>query len=121
MAYGTNKKTLYFIFLSVFLVLTLTVSVYAEDPDVDLLDLPNALATVLGIDTVSAGVMLAIFVIAPFNVCLLLYRKIGTIAIILNFIFLGFFTSIGWIPNWTILLVALILAGLYAVKIKGMI
>ena len=114
-----NRKQI--VFILVLLALTLIVPVYAEDPDVDLLDLPQGLADHIGIDTTSAGIMLAILLIAPFNVCLLLYRKIGTIAIILNFIFLGFFTSIGWVPNWTILLVALILAGLYALKIKGMI
>jgi len=109
------------VFLGVLLALTLIVPVYAEDPDIDLLDLPQAFGEVIGISTVSAGIFLSVLLILPFNLCLLYWKKGATISIILNFIFLGFFTSIGWLPNWTILLVALIISGLYAIKIKGMI
>ena len=94
---------------------------YAEDPDIDLTDLPNALGDQLGISSFSAGIILTALLLFPFNMVLLLWSKGGTIAIIVNFVFLGFFTSIGWIPNWTVLLVGLIIAGLYATKIKEMI
>lgn len=107
------------LFLVLLLVVTLILPVYAEEADIDLLQLPTDLGNSLGISTTTAGVILAVLLVAPFNICLLLGKKMGTIAIILNFVFLGFFTSIGWIPNWTILLVALIIAGLYAVKAKG--
>jgi len=103
------------------LLLTLIVPVYAEDSDIDLSDLPATLGNSLGISTVSAGVFLSVLLILPFNLCLIFWKKGGTALIIVNFIFLGFFTSIGWLPNWIVLLVALILAGLYAVKIKDMI
>ena len=107
--------------ISLIFVSILTVSVYAEEPDLDLLDLPRAFGEQINISTFSAGLILTMFLISPFNVCLLLWPKSGKMAIILNFVFLGFFTSIGWIPNYTIILVGLIIAGLYAVKIKGMI
>jgi len=93
--------------------------VYAEEPDVDLLDLPRVLGETLGISTLSAGLILSILLVLPFDLCLITWSKSGKIAIILNLVFLTFFTSIGWIPNWSILIVILILAGLYAGKTKG--
>lgn len=112
----------YILPLFLFLVVTLIFPVYAEETeDIDLYELPSALGTSLGISTVSAGVFLSVLLILPFNLCLMFWKKGGTSLIIVNFIFLGFFTSIGWLPNWTVLLVALILAGLYASKIKDMI
>jgi len=110
-----------FVFLGVLLLLTLIVPVYAEDSDIDLSDLPATLGNSLGISTVSAGIFLSVLLILPFNICLIFWKKGGTSLIIVNFVFLGFFTSIGWLPNWTVLLVALILGGLYATKIKDMI
>lgn len=114
-------KTIFLSFFLVFLVLTLTIPhIYAEDPDFDLLDLPREFGERIGMSTFSAGLILTMLLIAPFNVCLILWPKSGKIALILDFMFLGFFTSVGWIPNYTIILVGLIIAGLYAVKIKGM-
>lgn len=112
-------KKLFILGLLFFSFLYVACPVYAQDdPDLDLLDLPSALADQLGITVFSAGLILTALLLFPFNLCLLLWSKGGTITIIINFVFLGFFTSIGWIPNWTVILVALIIAGLYATKLK---
>lgn len=114
-----NKALIIFLFAFLTLVCSINI-VFAEDPDINLLDLPEALGDQLGISTFSAGMLLTALLIFPFDMCLILWKKGGIIAVIFNFVLLGFFTSIGWIPNWTVLLVGLIVAGLYATKIKEM-
>lgn len=119
------KRLTFQVIVCVFLVLSLVPNVHAEDgpSDVNLLDLPKNLADALGIP-LYAGKLLtcAVFVFWLFLPTIVFGRKtehLVQVFILEGFLLLGFFIAIQWIEFWYMLVYVLIVAGLWATKMKG--
>ena len=122
---GKMKRLIFPIIVCVFLVLSLVPNVQAEDEsgDVNLLDLPKNLADALGIP-VYAGKLLtcAVIVFWLFLPTIVFGRKMEhfvQVFILEGFLLLGFFIAVQWIEFWYMLVYVLIVAGLWASKMKG--
>ena len=116
-------KPRYILSLSLFfLVLTLIIPVYAEDdePDVNLLNLPEQLGNAWGISTFAAGIFMSTIMFFTFLFPLIIWRKSGLIVLIVGFGIMGFCIAVGWLPYWIMLLISLLIAAMYASTIKKM-
>ena len=89
------------------------------NPDINILDVPYQFGTKLGISTDSAGVILSALFLFPVSMILLLWKKGGIIALILNLAILGFFTSITWLPIWITILIAIVVVALQGLKMRN--
>ena len=115
-------KNRYILSLSLFfLVLTLIIPVYADDePDINLVNLPEQLGDAWGISSFAAGLFMSTIVLFAFLLPLVVWRKTGLITLIVGFSIMGFCIAIGWLPYWIMLLIFLLTAALYASTIKKM-
>jgi len=85
--------------------------------DINLLNLPVILAERLGISTF-AGQLLASCI---FGLTFLLPLAIwGSFVptLIMGIMLLGFFVAIQWLPSWTMILICLLIAGLYGLRMR---
>lgn len=102
-----------------FLVLTLIIPVYADDePDINLVNLPEQLGDAWGISGFAAGLFMSTIVFFAFLLPLVVWRKSGLITLIVGFSIMGFCIAIGWLPYWIMLLISLLIAAMYASTIK---
>ena len=102
-----------------FLVLTLITPVYADDePDINLVNLPEQLGDAWGISSFAAGLFMSTVLLFAFLLPLVVWRKTGLITLIVGFSIMGFCIAIGWLPYWIMLLISLLIASMYASKIK---
>ena len=115
-------KTRYILSLSLFfLLVTLIIPVYADDePEVNLVNLPEQLGDAWGISPFAAGLFMSTIVFFAFLFPLIIWRKSGLIVLIVGFSTMGFCIAIGWLPYWIMLLISLLIAALYASTIKKM-
>ena len=114
-------KLRYILPLSLFLVLTLIIPVYADDePDINLINLPEQLGDAWGISSFAAGLFLSMILFFAFLFPLVIWRKSGLITLIVGFSIMGFCIAIGWLPYWIMLLISLLIAALYASTIRKM-
>lgn len=115
-------KTRYILSLSLFfLLLTLIIPVYADDePDVNLVNLPEQLGDAWGISSFAAGLFMSTIMFFAFLLPLVVWRKSGLITLIVGFSIMGFCIAIGWLPYWIMLLISLLIAALYTSTIKKM-
>jgi hypothetical protein len=91
--------------------------------DVDLLDLPANVAAYFGIDTFSAGILVS-GVIMIFGVIIVGFTvrksQAATYAILATtFVLMGFTVALGWLPVWTMVIVVLVIALMYAKELPG--
>jgi len=110
------------LFLCVILILFLSISpIYAEDDeDINLLNLDNQLATHWGISAFAAGLFLTTLLSFAFLMPFIVFKKGGIMILIVGIGVMGFCIAIGWLSEWVLLLVALLIAGLYSTVIKKM-
>jgi len=102
-----------------FLALTLIIPVYADDePDINLVNLPEQLGDAWGISSFAAGLFMSTVLLFAFLLPLVVWRKTGLITLIVGFSIMGFCIAIGWLPYWIMLLISLLIASMYASKIK---
>jgi len=88
--------------------------------DVNLLDLPQQLASRLGIP-LFAGQVLAAIIMLMFCLLPILYLTRGKSAIAVifgGFLALALCTALGWLSSWVILVIALVIAAMWSGKIK---
>jgi len=110
------------LFFLLVLILTLSTSpVYAdEDPDINLLNLDDQLAEAWGIPTFAAGLFLTTLLSFAFLMPFIVFRKGGIMIVIVGIAVMGFCIAVGWLSEWVLLMVALLIAGLYASTFKKM-
>ena len=102
-----------------FLLLAVTVSpVLATDPDVNLLDFPSALGARLGIDAFAGGILASFLVGFIVMIFSTLLRARGIVLTVILFFYMGFCVAIQWLPYWLMLGAVLLIAVLYADKIR---
>lgn len=123
-----SKRNLVWILLCFLLMLTIIPGVYAQDDDtVNLLDLPDQLAKALGIPVYAGKLLIcSIFMMMLFLPTVIFARKMSDKAMEIlmateGIVMLGLFIAIGWLEVWYMLIVGLIVAVLWAGKMKGMI
>lgn len=113
-------KTRLFLLAPLFLVFSIP-SVYAED--VDLSQIPNNLAEKTGIPLFAGQLLCSAIILFMFLLPLtILTRKRGSswlAELIVGFIILGVCIALGWLPYWIMLVICLIVAGMYASKMKN--
>lgn len=86
----------------------------AITPQLNLLALPTQLGALLGVGSLGGGLILSCLILLSAMIPVAT-SKTGIITpVIVGITFLGLFTFLGWIPFWIILLVALLVAGLWA-------
>ena len=90
-----------------------------EEIDITILNFPSQLGEKLGISTWSAGMLLSALFLFPFNMILMFWKKGGFVALIFNFAILGIFTSFGWLPIWTVILVGVLVVAVSGLKMKS--
>lgn len=110
------------------LVLFLVRAVHAQEnettdssQDVNLFDLPRNMANALGIP-LYAGQLLtcALFTFwLIFPTAIYAKKNLEYIFILEGFLLLGFFIAVSWIEYWYMLVYVLVVAGLWAGKMKG--
>jgi len=97
--------------------------VYAQgnETDVNLQDVPKNLARALGIPEYAGKLLTcAIFIFWLLLPTVIFVKKHIEYALILEgFLLLGFFIAVQWIEYWYMLVFALIVAGFWASKMKG--
>ena len=115
-----NVKLLLF---TVFLVALLIPQVYAQnenDDTINLLEIPDHLATALGIPLFASQLLTCSLVMLIVLLPIAIFAKRNTIlTLIIGFTLMGFFIAIGWMPFWFLLVIALLIASLWSAKIKG--
>ncbi|MCJ7425111.1 hypothetical protein MUP01_12725 [Candidatus Bathyarchaeota archaeon] len=111
-----------------FLVLFLVRAVHAQgnettdsSQDVNLLDVPKNLASALGIPEYAGKLLMcALFTFwLLFPTAIYAKKNLEYIFILEGFLLLGFFIAVAWIEYWYMLVYVLVVAGLWAGKMKG--
>lgn len=105
-----------------FLISTILVSpVFAEDePDINIMNLPEQLASAWGITEFAAGLFMSTLLCLAFLFPIAMWKRTSFAPLIIGLGTMSFCIAIGWLPYWIILLVSLMIAAMYASKIKRM-
>lgn len=83
-------------------------------------EISDSVANALGITSDQAGFLLSCSVLVSVTLCLALVSKkfnLLTFAVP-NIALMGFFISIGWMPYWILLVIAVLLASQFGMKIR---
>lgn len=88
------------------------------EADINILNVPLKLGERLGITTWSSGMLLSALFLFPINMILFFWKKGGIGALIFNFAMLGIFTTIEWLPIWTVILVGIVVVAVSGLKMK---
>lgn len=115
----TAKLTFLPLFFLIFLIVIIP-QVYAEDPDIDIDDLPQRLADHLGIGLFPSQILLSSLAMLSVALTLSLLKAKGILILITCFFTMAFLIAIAWLPYWIMLLVTLLVGVLYSAKIKNM-
>ena len=104
--------------------LTFIPHVYAQDESKDdtinLLEIPDHLATALGIPLFASQLLTCSLVMLIVLLPIAIFAKRNTIlTLIVGFTLMGFFIAVGWLPYWFLFVIALLIASLWSAKIKG--
>jgi hypothetical protein len=81
------------------------------------MDLPTALATLLGMTVFSAGILLSGIFLLMFLLPVVWYGRNSLAVMMVGLTLIGFLVTIAWLPVWIILIIILLIAGMYASKI----
>lgn len=106
---------LLFFFVLIFLILP----AYAQDEDINLINLPSQLAEHWGITPFASGLFLSSMLGFAFLIPTMILIKRNSIGIvIIGFSVMSFCIAVGWLPYWILLLLCLLIASMYASKIS---
>lgn len=112
-------KPLLSLSLLFFVCLSLIIPVYAEDePDINLVNLPEQLASAWGITEFAAGLFMSTLLCLAFLFPIAMWKRTSFAPLIVGFGVMSFCIAIGWLPYWLMLLISLLIASVYASKIK---
>jgi hypothetical protein len=81
-------------------------------------DWVTGIATAIGSDVTSAGILVSCLFIIAITLIVSLVAKTGFAVLLTGFMSTTIFTVAGWLPYWTILLLVLVVAGMFASQIK---
>lgn len=116
------------LFLLVFLTLALIPNVYAADTiHHNLLDIPQGIATTLGISVFAAGLLVSIVLlmvcVLPFVILTMRSRGNGVMiaTLIVGMSVLGFCVAVAWFPIWFFAVLIVLVGLMFGAKIKDMI
>lgn len=102
-----------------FLVLTITPVCFADnETDVDITLFPQQLSERWNISPFAAGVFLSVCVVFAFLLPLSLLKLKGIAYLIIGLCILPFCIAIGWMSYWVMILLVLLIAVLYASRIR---
>ena len=109
------------LFISLFFLISMIVisPVFAEEePDINIMNLPEQLASTWGISEFAAGLFMSTLLCLAFLFPIAMWKKTSFAPLIVGFGVMGFCIAIGWLPYWLMLLISLLIAAMYASKIK---
>ena len=89
-------------------------------PLVVLDDFPIMLGNYLGISTFVSRTLLSAMIMCVVALSLAMYKAKGLLIVVACLSVSGFLVAIGWLPIWLFLILSMIIAFLFANKIKGM-
>ena len=102
-----------------FLIFTLISPVFAEDdPDINIMNLPEQLPSAWGITEFAAGIFMSTLLCLAFLFPIAMWKKTSFTPLIVGLGVMSFCIAIGWLPYWILLAITLLIATLYASKIK---
>lgn len=121
-----GKKTIAtLIFLAVFS--SLVSLTYAQEPDVNLLDLPQQVADYFGISEFAAKYLISgtgllfVTIVVGFIMKKSANQAIFTAILVVNFVMMAFFVALGWIDYWVFLILCLLVALMLAGTVRDLI
>ena len=85
-----------------------------EDDDFSFMLLPDYLGDLLGIGLEGGQFLSSLIVMSAFLLPIAVYDRKGIIALIVGVAVFGFLVLIGWLPQWLMLIMILLVAGIYA-------
>lgn len=88
--------------------------------DVNLLEVPTALAERLGISTFAGGIFMSIIILVIALFPFAIWKRNTFATLIIGFSLLGFLVSISWFPAWTLIVLVLMIAGLFGTRMMRM-
>jgi hypothetical protein len=95
-------------------------SVYAaEDDGVNFMDFPQYLSEAIGIPVFAAQLLISTILLFAVLLPCAIWAKSSLVAIIVGFSMMGILVALQWLPYWFLLLIALIVALIYAKELKG--
>lgn len=104
---------------------SLVVPCYAEaddDKTLDIMQVPERLSNALGIPLIASQLFVSGIFLVMFLLPCAIWSKDNVIpSLIVGFVVLGFLIVIDWIPYWIMLIVAMIVALMYAGKMRDFI
>lgn len=116
-----NTKTI--LILTFILTLSFIPQVYADEENVNLMDLPKQLSERLGLPTsgdyfagklLASMILLIIFLFPTLFLCARFNKDVVFPAIFVGLTVLGFCVALGWFPVWSFVLIILLVAIIYA-------
>lgn len=89
-----------------------------EEPDVDIVYIPQQLSDALNIPLVASEILVSIAIMLSLALPLALLKAKGLLILIIFFPTMGFLVVLGWLPFWLLLVLSLMVALMYADKFK---
>lgn len=116
-----TRKIIFFL-VSVMVLLSLVSTVFAtDDDDVNLLDVPHQLGLRLGISDFAAGILASMILLIPclLSVAVLARKDPFLPSMFVGFGVMGFCIAIAWLPYWFLLVISMMVAFMFADKIRS--
>lgn len=83
-----------------------------------LTEIPSRIASLLGIDVFTAGILASLFAMLMFILPVLIFSKNVFAVIIIGLSTMGFLTALTWLPFWLFLIVTLVIALMFAGQMR---
>lgn len=99
---------------------SLIIPVYADDPDINIMNLPAQLASAWGITEFAAGLFMSTLLCLAFLFTIAIWKKTAFAPLIVGIGVMGFCIAIGWLPYWILIAVVMLIAAMSASRIKRM-
>lgn len=121
-----NRKVIMAAFI-LFLFTAFFIQIAYCESDYDLTDLDDAVAETLGIDSFTAGLLISAVILTFVTVMVgfSMYKAKSNVAlygiIITDFVTMAFLVGLGWLPYYIFLVIALLIAVLFAGQIRDLI
>jgi len=85
--------------------------------DINLINLPVELAEALGISTFAGQILCSCILGLTFLLPLSIWGSFLP-TLIVGIMLMGFFVTIQWLPAWTMIMITLIVAGIYGLRMR---
>lgn len=116
-----HRSLLPFSLLFLCLISSIPLVYAAEGDNVNLMEFPQYLSDAIGIPVLASQLLISTVFLFAFLLPCAIWGKTSLPAIIVGFALMGFLIAVSWFPYWFLLLIALIVALIYAKEIKGLV